>query len=451
MARSPRPLIRALIAVGTAVALSTGVVQSVAHVGSPADAAAPAGCYTANGVSGYVTDEHGAPLAGAPVLLVSQKAPAGLKVGQRVHSLRLGFTKTDASGCYAIPLHASAALLAAADDYGAVNMLLTVQAGSSIEMINIPRVLQLRGTTVAMHAPGAASSTKFLPTAVRGRVSSTAAVVGAVHQSFGPQADAVRAAAARTVTATPTMRVGGMIARQTDSSVGGVPQVMTAPAGMTVSPDDDEPEVLVKVYAKHPVLVGQWWSQMKGVTENWRYSQGSTTELQSAVTAGAGFATYSKGLTYATTTNATVGWPTVHGKNGTFYRTYFRYAKYAVGYCDGTIGCQIWEYLIKPYSWERGTAMQQHIPYPSVNLANCVRYIRGSWEGSAGTRAVTWTNGVAIAGDLRKALGGSLSLSSQTGFTQQAQNVVHFNRRGRLCGTMGPLSQQPGALLAHPW
>lgn len=55
-----------------------------------------------------------------------------------------------------------------------------------------------------------------------------------------------------------------------------------------------------------------------------------------------------------------------------------------------------------------------------------------------------------IGGDLLDSVGAHLTLSSQTGFTKQAENVVRFQRAGELCGTLGSLAANPGALLAKP-
>lgn len=295
---------------------------------------------------------------------------------------------------------------------------------------------------------GAAGSSPYVAS-VGGEIATThSRVLGApVHQSFGPQADAARVAAGAPG---PRMRVGGMVGRLPSSSVGATPLVRAAPPGVTVSRDDSEPEALVNVFQKHKVLVGQWWSRMKGVTESWRYSQGSTSRLEIAASVTGQPGSYSGGSISETSTSASVAWPTARGKSGTFYLTYFRYARYLVSYCDGTIGCQPWEWLIKPYSWERGTAILRHIPYPSVTEANCVPYVAGSRDYSAGSTAVTWINGVTIGGDLLDSVGAHLTLSSQTGFTKQAENVVRFQRAGELCGTLGSLAANPGALLAKP-
>lgn len=205
---------------------------------------------------------------------------------------------------------------------------------------------------------------------------------------------------------------------------------------------------VVKVYAKRPVLVGQWFSSMKGVRQVWRYSQGARTSLTSAFSQTGRAGTYSRSTTFDRSAEATVAFPVAHGKAGNYYRSYFRYAKYIHWYCDG-VSCGAAGYSIRPYSWERGTQVTTGLRVPSVKRANCSPYKKGSTDAIKGSKAVMWANGVSIGGDLAAGLGLNVALSSQTGFTSSAQNVVTFLKRGFLCGVLGPLGGRPGMLVAR--
>ena len=119
-------------------------------------------------------------------------------------------------------------------------------------------------------------------------------------------------------------------------------------------------------------------------------------------------------------TDATVTFPAARGKAGNYYRSYFRYAKYIHWYCD-TVACGAGGYTIRPYSWERGTQVTTGVRVPEVKRDNCSPYKKGSTDNSRGSKAVTWTNGVSIGGDLASALGLNIALSSQTGFTSSAR------------------------------
>jgi len=206
----------------------------------------------------------------------------------------------------------------------------------------------------------------------------------------------------------------------------------------------------VKSYKKHPVLIGQWFSKIKGVRQEWRYTEGASSEMASAHSTDLGGGGYERSTTYSRSTNATVTFPIARGRVGKLYRTYFRYAKYMYVYCD-TVGCAPTAYRVQPYKWERGTQVISRIPQPHFRHKNCTNYFKGSKDYSRGSKAIEWTDGVLVKGDLFKVIGGNVSLSSQTGFTSNAENFVHFTRRGELCGWAAPLSGSPRILAARPW
>jgi hypothetical protein len=205
----------------------------------------------------------------------------------------------------------------------------------------------------------------------------------------------------------------------------------------------------IETYRKRPVLVGQWFSTLKGVEQTWKYSEGASSSLGSATSMTGRVGSYEKSQTYARSTNATVTFPKARGKVGKYYRSYFSYAKYAHVYCD-EVACGTFKYSIRPYKWERGTQVISGIPQFKVDRDNCSRYAPDSWDTSGGSTAITWTNGVSVGGDLAGDLGLNVSLSARTGFTSHAENVIHFNRRGLLCGKYGPLSGSPRVLAARP-
>lgn len=188
---------------------------------------------------------------------------------------------------------------------------------------------------------------------------------------------------------------------------------------------------------------------MNGVTQSWRYGKSASSELASAESLSGRIGTWQRSLTYSRSTNASVAFPSTSGKTGIYYRTYFRYARYCHWYCDG-VACAVDGQEVRPYSWERGTQVTRGVPVPSVKKRNCSHYVAGSSDDSEGSRAITWTNGVEVTGDLKGVVGG-VSLSSRTGFTTHAENLVTFHTHGWLCGVFGPLSNRPGALVARRW
>ena len=432
------------------VALAAAGLLVITSPGGDAAAAAPTGCYTRAGISGYATNADGTPLVGAPVMVHAEPSREA-KQGTRYTDPLLGWDRTDNNGCYHVPLTASKGLTGAADRYGLVNLRVTLQRSDRLEVVSYSKVLTNDGTRARLGEVNGGVRARAFRAA---RVARDSAVAGAIPQSFGPQARSARAAALRSATGTPaTGKVAGYQGAMT-------PTTATTDAGQ--EPDvgllrepTNEPllrsgATVAKVFHKHEVLVGQWWSKMRGVREDWHYAQGATSQLQSALKTYSAGGGYEKSKTYAKTTDDAVDFPTAHGKTGVFYRTYFRNAKYTLWYCDASIGCQSWASRVRVYSWERGTDLVKPIPYPTIHRGNCSRYESDSGDTSRGSTAVTWTNGITIGGDLRKELGGTISLSSQTGFTTSAENRVHFNRRGFLCGVFDSLAGTPGALVAQP-
>ncbi len=375
------------------LALSALITTGLAVTG-PSVAAQPAmpslsrlldDCTARNGVSGAATDDNGMPIVGAPVMVHSEPDPVRGAVGERVALRLLGWTRTDEGGCYAIPLHRPSATLR-----------ITLQREGSVEIVTVPEP--------ADQMP--------------------------IHQSFGLQADRARESGA---------------ARR--GTVG------LRPDTMPIDLAGDRPLLrgdtqVVKIYRKRPVLVGQWFSSMKGVRQVWRYSQGATTSLSSAFSQTGRPGSYSRSVTYDRSAHAAVAFPVAHGKAGNYYRSYFRYAKYVHWYCDG-VACGVGGYTVRPYSWERGTQVTTGLRVPAVKRNNCSPYRKGSTDSSRGSQAVTWRNGVSIGGDLAAGVGLNISFSSQTGFTNAAENVVTFQKRGFLCGVQGPLSGRPGMLVAR--
>lgn len=370
-------------------------------------------CNAAHGVSGAVTDSSGLPVAGAPVIVHAEPQPPAVKAHERTSLRLLGWARTDRRGCYHVPLSSPAI------GDGIIDVRVTLQRHGSLEFVTV----------------------------------SHAAADGAIHQSFGLQADRARVAVDSAADRAAVQLGGFQATIPTTASEALLRAVGPRPDATPFALAGDRPllrgdtEVL-KVYAKRPVLVGQWFSSMKGVRQVWRYSQGATTELSSAFSQTGRAGSFSRSTTMSRSTDATVAFPVANGKAGNYYRSYFRYAKYIHWYCDG-VACGVAGYTIKPYSWERGTQMTTGIRVPSVRRTNCTRYVPGSHDTSRGSKAVTWTNGVSIGGDLAIGLGLNLSMSAQTGFTSSAENVVTFQKRGLLCGVFGPLSGRPGMLVAR--
>lgn len=391
-------------------------------------------------------------MADAVVVLYAEpnrRAP----LGKMVTIPTIGSTRTDADGCYRIPIRSSDRLTRAADKYGLVNLMLVLQRPGQLEMTTVSRSLFAAGSRITMRQVNTADAR---PAALYRPTGKSVAVRGAIHQSFGPQADQQRreAHAARTSVAS-TVTAGGF----EGTTAGTGYESSTAPeAGLPTSTTDTNldtskrlktTEKVDEIYSKRPVLVGQWWSSMAKVQQTWKYTEGASSQLGTAEKFYSGGGSYEKGETRAKSSQSDVTFPTSHGKSGLYFLSFWRYAKYDTWWCSADTGdCTITVSRVKPYSWERGAKVVRGLGVPKTPRKNCSPYVKGAIDTTRGTRAVTWTNGVNVGGDLAKEIGANFSLQSQTGFTQSAENVVHYRRHGWLCGVFGPLSK-PGAVLAR--
>lgn len=400
-------------------------------------------CNVRSGVSGSATNRLGDPLVGAQVTLFAELEHRG-----RVALPVLARSRTDRNGCYALPLVANRRLFQAADRFGVMNLQVMLQDGNDLQVavLNLDLHLGRQGEPRVLPAGSQKGARGFRPA----HATPGLEVVGGAHVAFGPQADAARQSIAASA---EVVRTHGLVGSGTLNGAEVVQQLGPAPDRIPL-PESVTGEitrgttVLVKVYRKHPVLVGQWFSTHRRVHQEWRYSQGATSTLASALKIAGGV--YEESQTYSKSTSATIGFPDADGRVGQYYRSYFRYAKDNYYYCDG-VSCGWVGSRVKPYDWQRGTQVIRGVRQIKINPANCSRYARGSKDWSRGSEAIEWSNGVLVTGDFGAELSIGISLSAQTGFTSDAENFVLFKRRGRLCGWGGPLGATPRILAARPW
>jgi len=348
---------------------------------------------------------------------------SGLEVGQSAALARLGSTTTGEDGCFQVPSSARWAALA---------------SGGTLDLrVFIRRPDQLEFRVVPVGVTAATSGAPKVTVPIESKASRPVPTL----QTF---------TGAETVTAPyAAMSTGSTGSPQRVPAV-----ATTAPASAFVDGSRVAERsggtrwTLLQDFGNRPVLVGQWWSTTPGVWQRWSYTKGATSALGGAFTLSGEGGEYKHSETQSTTTTATVGFPVAEHLAGKYYRTYFRYGKYKLEEYEYTTGQ--WYYIgtwVRRTSWERGTQVTSGVPVPSTQNKNCSKYFAGSDDTSEVSKAVTWTDGVKLSVAMKGVLG-SVSLSSQTGFTTQATNEVHFTRKGRLCGVSGPLSR-PGALVAR--
>ncbi|HWM00877.1 MAG TPA: hypothetical protein VNP92_00920, partial [Actinophytocola sp.] len=156
-------------------------------------------CNTGAGISGVATAADGTPIVDAPVTVFAEHDGPG-KATLPV----LARDRTDAAGCYQLDVPANRQLLDAADRFGLVNMHLIIQNGRQLQSVNVPRDLLVRagGRVQLLEVGTQAGTAAYRP----GRATLGLPTTGSAHQSFGPQAAAARADAAR---GRSSLRLGG--------------------------------------------------------------------------------------------------------------------------------------------------------------------------------------------------------------------------------------------------
>lgn len=128
------------------------------------------------------------------------------------------------------------------------------------------------------------------------------------------------------------------------------------------------------------------------------------------------------------------------GSTRNYWDTEFEYGEYRET-CANSAGYYQDSYQVRPIEWIGGER-ERHPGTP--NLTKCVWYPGGPGDvvSRTGTAAVNWSNGVDISGWL-----GSLSLSTQTGYSNSASITFDMNNASNitLCGRYDyPMGNNPG-------
>jgi hypothetical protein len=408
-------------------------------------------------VSGLITDAGGKPQANVPVV-VSAESENAVEVGETVHLPQLGWARSSAQGCYSVPLDGPA-MLAAADEFGIINLRVTAQFSDRLEVAVLPRDLATQEGEIKIAKINEQGSS---PEVLLDRTpDASLQIAGGLRQSFGPQADLSRASRATTTSAEdvaawpeePLLErsldsdSADAAATAEDATLGAPPSRAAAPEGVDMTVPLRSDAKLIKRYGKRPAIVGQWFSRMWGVTQRWSYAKGSTTELGVVTSLSSKAGSWKKTTAQAKSINASVSFKREWKPDGYYFGSYFAHGLFVYYYCDG-VACGPIEYRIKPYAWERGADVHTGVPRPNPPSKYCTPYAAGSSDSSEGSKAITWINGVSVGAELKDVIGASAELSSQTGFTSTAQNLVEFTKAGKLCGVSGPLSSNPRYLVA---
>jgi len=176
-------------------------------------------------------------------------------------------------------------------------------------------------------------------------------------------------------------------------------------------------------------IVGQLYSTTTGVTGDFTYNAGQTSELGVGVSATGAYGSFSVGGTSAQSSGISINYPTLSATFQQYLKTQWLYGKFkdvyttcVKGFCTSTTS-----YGARPYKFIGGSLLNTASSVPSAT--HCAYYISGSGATVSTGSAITWTNGVSIGSVI------GIDLSSKTGYAVNAELKYTFTANRHLCGT----------------
>lgn len=201
---------------------------------------------------------------------------------------------------------------------------------------------------------------------------------------------------------------------------------------------------LVKDLGRRWVVVGSRHSTVDRVRADFRYGNGANSSLSIGFSQSGNFGTFELGSEQTEESTATVGFPTVGGKNdfSSYDRTLFRYKLFHYRSCPSFSPCNNLGYKAEPVGWAGGVDQVHGLIIPNIN--KCVPAPEGSTFERTNSTAITWRAGASLVGAI------GLDLTSRTGYSSNAYLHFEFNANRSLCGRQFP-GQNPYILKAAPW
>ncbi len=355
-------------------------------------------------IAGTVRNASGSPAAGADVALVawpSEEVQAQLKVGDTVTLTPLAQTRSRADGTFTLRLRSLADVMPMESTSGNVDFeIVTVGEGDGVARYSFSS-----GVGANLSAVDPAQPSRANDVAKRG----------------------------------VDLRLG------TPSS-GNLPK-----AEPTAATDKDYPcpsgstyylpvrETLVATSNVYD-LVGDAYNQKAGVVVKFTYSNNASSTLGVGYSATGGYGSWSQSGTATRSSTSSQSFLWLYAYQNNYWDTEFEYGEYRET-CANSAGYYQDSYQVRPIEWIGGER-ERHPGTP--NLTKCVWYPGGPGDvvSRTGTAAVNWSNGVDISGWL-----GSLSLSTQTGYSNSASITFDMNNASNitLCGRYDyPMGNNPG-------
>jgi hypothetical protein len=184
----------------------------------------------------------------------------------------------------------------------------------------------------------------------------------------------------------------------------------------------------VRSYGARTTHVGQTYSTVPGVSQQFVYTNGATTELGLGLSTSTAFGSFSEVGTTSYESSLTENFGGQPGKQFVWYYTAFVEGLFK-NTCTDSHGNSRTEYQVEPTGFAGGASIAHPSKLPYT--PSCVWQIKGSHPQIQTSTAVSWSTGL----DVSTAVG--VDLSARTGYSHTAYTSYYYNSPAWLCGERG--------------
>jgi hypothetical protein len=188
------------------------------------------------------------------------------------------------------------------------------------------------------------------------------------------------------------------------------------------------------------VLVGQTFNVATYMKARFTYTQGSSSSLGVGISTSGKAGTFSTHGTSSRSSTTTLGYGEHGGTTKRYFDTQFAFGKYLHKCYDSESGYQWSFYTIRNNGFVGSTRIRKLNFAPDATY--CAPLAANTFIEKDETRAVTWANGVELAGM-------GMGFSSTTGYNNSSKlyyEATKYNRR--MCGLYAVPGGKPGLLVA---
>ncbi|WP_405061706.1 hypothetical protein OG474_08655 [Kribbella sp. NBC_01505] len=188
------------------------------------------------------------------------------------------------------------------------------------------------------------------------------------------------------------------------------------------------------------VLVGQTFNVATYMEAQFTYIQGSSSSLGVGISTSGKAGTFSANGTTSRSSTTTLGYGVHGGTTKRFFDTQFQFGKYQHNCYDSESGYKWTFYTIRTNGFVGSTRIRKLNSAPAAN--HCAVLAAKTSIEKDETRAVTWSDGVELAGM-------GMGFSSTTGYSTSSKLYYKATKYARqLCGLYSTPGGQPGYLVA---